>query len=79
MLLRAPYGRGVLAEMTVAAQAGYGHPNSGILQLTEVTETIVPPPALPYSFDRVFYMASSPTATEGVFLDHQNQPVFRYS
>ena len=78
LLARIP-NRGELPEMSVAAQAGYRDPKTGKLRLTDVTETSLPAPAQPYSFHRVFYMASSPTATEGVFLDHQEQPVFRYS
>ena len=77
LLGRVPYPGG-LPEILVAAQAGYADPKNGKPRLTEVAETAMPAPAPSYSFDRVFYMAPSPTATEGVFQDHQNQPVFRY-
>ncbi|MHC4514031.1 MAG: hypothetical protein ACYTGW_02940 [Planctomycetota bacterium] len=70
--------KGVVPETLLAAQAGYQDQNTGKLRLTQATQTAVPHPPKPYSFDRVFYMALSPTAKESVFLDHQSQPVFCY-
>jgi len=77
LVARVPHRR-ELAEMLFVAQAWY-FDSKGRLQVTPATQSSVPPPPGPYGFDRVFYMALSPTAEQGVFLDHQSQPVFRYS
>ena len=48
-----------------------------MLSLTRVKRTVAKQPGA-YSFNRVYYYATTATAKQGTFADHTTQPVFRY-
>ncbi len=51
---------------------------TGALSLTLAAESEINPPPAAYAHRRVSYTGTSPTATEGVFQNHREQPVFMY-
>ena len=62
----------------LAAQAAYYDPIKNAVAFTNSTWSEVAPEPEPYAWNRVYYVASSPLATTGTFMDHIDQPVFRY-
>ena len=48
------------------------------MDLTNATGSVVPANPGYYSFHRVSYVACAAAARSGVFMDHEDQPVFRY-
>ena len=49
------------------------------IRLTHATSSTLAADPGPYTWNRVQYMARSPLAQTGTFMDHEDQPVLMYS